>query len=87
MRWYAPAGAWQGYLGAAYEYDFTPDARNEANGVHIEGGENLRGSTGIGEMGFRYSAHDSGWLVDLRLRGYCGQRKGGSLKMQAEYAF
>ncbi len=34
-RLYAPAGDWQGYLGAAFEYDFTETLRNEANGGEI----------------------------------------------------
>ena len=86
-RLYAPAGDWQGYLGAAFEYDFTDTLRNEANGVEIRGGESIRGATGIGEAGLRHAAADSPWLFDLRLRGYCGKREGSSLKLQAEYGF
>ncbi len=86
-RLYAPARDWQGYLGAAFEYDFTDTLRNEANGVEIRGGESIRGATGIGEAGLRHAAADSPWLFDLRLRGYCGKREGASLKLQAEYGF
>lgn len=86
-RLYAPAGDWQGYLGAAFEYDFTETLRNEANGVEIRGGESIRGATGIGEAGLRHAKAGSPWLFDMRLRGYCGKREGASLKLQAEYGF
>lgn len=86
-RLYAPAGDWQGYLGAAFEYDFTDTIRNKANGVEIRGGESIRGATGIGEAGLRHAKADSPWLFDVRLRGYCGRREGASLKLQAEYGF
>ena len=86
-RLYAPAGDWQGYLGAAFEYDFTEMLRNEANGVEIRGGESIRGATGIGEAGLRHAKAGSPWLFDVRLRGYCGKREGASLKLQAEYGF
>lgn len=86
-RLYAPAGDWQGYLGAAFEYDFTETLRNEANGVEIRGGESIRGATGIGEAGLRHAKAGSPWLFDVRLRGYCGKREGASLKLQAEYGF
>ena len=86
-RLYAPAGDWQGYLGAAFEYDFTETLRNEANGVEIRGGESIRGATGLGEAGLRHAKAGSPWLFDVRLRGYCGKREGASLKLQAEYGF
>ena len=86
-RLYAPAGDWQGYLGAAFEYDFTESLRNEANGVEIRGGESIRGATGIGEAGLRHAKAGSPRLFDVRLRGYCGKREGASLKLQAEYGF
>ena len=86
-RLYTPAGDWQGYLGAAFEYDFTGTLRNEANGVEIRGGESIRGATGIGEAGIRHAKAGSPWLFDVRLRGYCGKREGASLKLQAEYGF
>lgn len=86
-RLYAPAGDWQGYLGAAFEYDFTETLRNEANGVEIRGGESIRGATGIGEAGLRHAKAGSPWLFNVRLRGYCGKREGASLKLQAEYGF
>ena len=86
-RLYAPAGDWQGYLGAAFEYDFTDTIRNKANGVEIRGGGSIRGATGIGEAGLRHAKADSPWLFDVRLRGYCGRREGASLKLQAEYGF
>lgn len=86
-RLYAPAGDWQGYLGAAFEYDFTETLRNEANGGEIRGGESIRGATGIGEAGLRHAKAGSPWLFDVRLRGYCGKREGASLKLQAEYGF
>ena len=77
----------QGYIGAAYEYDFSPDSDVTVNGYEIHAENKLRGSTGIGEIGLRFAKKDSPWLMDVRFRGYFGQREGESLKLQAEYAF
>lgn len=33
-----PAGDWQGFLGAAFEYDFTDTIRNEAGIHHAKAG-------------------------------------------------
>lgn len=75
------------YAGAAFEYDFTPKPEVRAEGQSVRGGEPLRGATGIGELGLRAGEAGSPWTVDLRVRGYVGEREGASFRLQGEYAF
>ncbi len=75
------------YTGLAYQYDFTPDVHVEANGEKIVDAASMRGSMGIGSLGLRYKSEDSPWVVDLKIRGYVGQREGVSGKAQVEYRY
>lgn len=75
------------YTGLAYQYDFTPDVHVEANGEKIADAASMRGSMGIGSLGLRYKSEDSPWVVDLKIRGYVGQREGLSGKAQVEYRY
>ncbi len=75
------------YTGLAYQYDFTPDVHVEANGEKIADTASMRGSMGIGSLGLRYKSEDSPWVVDLKIRGYVGQREGVSGKAQVEYRY
>lgn len=75
------------YTGLAYQYDFTPDVHIEANGEKIADAASMRGSMGIGSLGLRYKSEDSPWVVDLKIRGYVGQREGVSGKAQVEYRY
>lgn len=75
------------YTGLAYQYDFTPDVHVEANGEKIADAASMRGSMGIGSLGLRYKSEDSPWVVDLKIRGYVGQREGISGKAQVEYRY
>lgn len=75
------------YTGLAYQYDFTPDVHVEANGEKIADATSMRGSMGIGSLGLRYKSEDSPWVVDLKIRGYVGQREGVSGKAQVEYRY
>lgn len=75
------------YTGLAYQYDFTPDVRVEVNGQKIADGASMRGSMGIGSLGLRYKSDESPWVMDLKIRGYVGQREGVSGKAQVEYRF
>lgn len=75
------------YTGLAYQYDFTPDVYVEANGEKIADAASMRGSMGIGSLGLRYKSEDSPWVVDLKIRGYVGQREGLSGKAQVEYRY
>ena len=78
---------WHGYAGAALEYDFSPDSEVKINGFKINAGKDMRGATGIGEAGMSYRKTGASWLVDMRLRGYVGERKGFSVRAQFEHAF
>ena len=75
------------YTGLACQYDFTPDVHVEANGEKIADAASMRGSMGIGSLGLRYKSEDSPWVVDLKIRGYVGQREGLSGKAQVEYRY
>lgn len=75
------------YTGLAYQYDFTPDVDVKVDGEEIANGASMRGSMGIGSLGVRYKSDHSPWVLDLKIRGYVGQREGVSGKAQAEYRF
>ena len=75
------------YYGLAYEYEFNGDADMTAQGIRAER-QSFGGGTGIAELGFNYQpGTDSPWNFDLNLRGYVGERQGGSFNVQATYTF
>ena len=75
------------YYGLAYEYEFNGDADMTAQGIRAER-QSFGGGTGIAELGFNYQpGSDSPWNFDLNLRGYVGERQGGSFNVQATYTF
>jgi hypothetical protein len=79
--------AFWAYTGLAYQYDFSPEVHVDVNGEKITGGATMRGSMGIGSLGLRYKYEDSPWVLDLKVRGYVGQREGISGKAQVEYRY
>ena len=79
--------AFSTYYGLAYEYEFNGDADMTAQGVAAPQ-ESLQGSSYMAELGFNYQpTPDSPWSFDLNLRGYAGEREGGSFNVQATYTF
>ena len=75
------------YYGLAYEYEFNGDADMKAAGIKADT-QSFGGGTGIAELGFNYQpTPDSPWSFDLNLRGYVGERQGGSFNVQATYTF
>ena len=81
------ANAFSTYYGLAYEYEFNGDADMTAQGVAAPQ-ESLQGSNYMAEVGFNYQpTPDSPWSFDLNLRGYAGEREGGSFNVQATYTF
>ncbi len=79
--------AFSTYYGLAYEYEFNGDADMRAQGVAAPQ-ESLQGSSCMAELGFNYQpTPDSPWSFDLNLRGYAGEREGGSFNVQATYTF
>ena len=71
----------------AYEYEFNGDADMTAQGIRAER-QSFGGGSGIAELGFNYQpGTDSPWNFDLNLRGYVGERQGGSFNVQATYTF
>ena len=75
------------YYGLAYEYEFNGDADMTAQDIRAER-QSFGGGTGIAELGFNYQpTPDSPWSFDLNMRGYAGERQGGSFNVQATYTF
>ena len=75
------------YYGLAYEYEFNGDADMTAQGLKAPT-QSLQGSSIMAEVGFNYQpTPDSPWSFDLNMRGYTGERQGGSFNVQATYTF
>ena len=75
------------YYGLAYEYEFNGDADMTAQGLKAPT-QSLQGSSVMAEIGFNYQpTPDSPWSFDLNMRGYTGERQGGSFNVQATYTF
>ena len=75
------------YYGLAYEYEFNGDADMTAQGLRADT-QSLQGSSVMAEVGFNYQpTPDSPWSFDLNMRGYVGERQGGSFNVQATYTF
>ena len=75
------------YYGLAYEYEFNGDADMTTQGLRADT-QSLQGSSVMAEVGFNYQpTPDSPWSFDLNMRGYAGERQGGSFNAQATYTF
>ena len=75
------------YYGLAYEYKFNGDADMTAQGLKAPT-QSLQGSSVMAEVGFNYQpTPTSPWSFDLNMRGYAGERQGGSFNVQATYTF
>ena len=75
------------YYGLAYEYEFNGNADMTAQGLKAPT-QSLQGSSVMAEVGFNYQpTPDSPWSFDLNMRGYTGERQGGSFNVQATYTF
>lgn len=75
------------YYGLAYEYEFNGDADMTAQGLKAPT-QNLQGSSVMAEVGFNYQpTPTSPWNFELNMRGYTGERQGGSFNVQATYTF
>lgn len=75
------------YYGLAYEYEFNGDADMTAQELKAPT-QSLQGSSVMAEVGFNYQpTPDSPWSFDINMRGYTGERQGGSFNVQATYTF
>jgi hypothetical protein len=75
------------YIGAAYEYEFSGEAKAKTNGLSVDAPD-LTGSTGIGEIGVNLIGGDKAPVsLDLGAQGYTGLRQGvtGSLQLKLEF--
>jgi hypothetical protein len=76
-----------GYIGAAYEYEFSGEAKAATYGRSMDAPD-LTGSTGIGEIGVTLLGGDKALVsLDLGVQGYTGMRQGltGSLQLKIEF--
>jgi hypothetical protein len=73
------------YVGLAYEHEFDGEAKATTYGHEIDAPE-LKGSTGIGELGVSVKAGKYA-TVEVGAQGYTGKRDGvtGSLKLKIEF--
>ena len=75
------------YYGLAYEYEFNGDADMTAQGLKAPT-QSLQGSSAMAEIGLNYlPTPTSPWNFELNMRGYTGERQGGSFNVQATYTF
>ena len=75
------------YYGLAYEYEFNGDADMTAQGLKAPT-QSLQGNSVMAEIGFNYQpTPTSPWSFELNMRGYAGERQGGSFNVQATYTF
>ena len=75
------------YYGLAYEYEFNGDADMRAAGMKAPT-QSLQGRSVMAEIGLNYQpTPNSPWSFDLNMRGYTGERQGGSFNVQATYTF
>jgi outer membrane autotransporter protein len=76
------------YIGLAYEYAFNGKANATLDGYQIDAPQ-MKGSTGIGEVGVRYEPEnfDSKLALDVSASGYAGKRRGVSGTLKLRYAF
>ncbi len=77
---------WSWYGGLAWEYEFSGDADMTANAWRMPEAS-LQGSTFLTELGLQYRPQESPWSVSLNVKGYLGEREGGSASVQVGYAF
>ena len=75
------------YIGAAWEYEFDSNARGSVSGYSLET-DNLKGSTGIGEIGFKLNpTANKAWTLDCSVEGYIGRLEGGAVSIFNSYLF
>lgn len=75
------------YLGLAYEYEFSNNARASSYGLDIAA-PNVKGSTGVLELGVNFKPDtDSKFSMDFGVNGYIGKRQGISGNMKLNWGF
>ena len=75
------------YVGAAWEYEFGGKAKATTNDFAIDAPD-LKGSTGIGELGFTLKPSATLPLsFDLGVQGYVGKREGVTGSLQVKWEF
>ncbi|MDR2199819.1 MAG: autotransporter outer membrane beta-barrel domain-containing protein [Deltaproteobacteria bacterium] len=75
------------YAGAAFEHEFEGRAGAMTNGFFIPA-PNMKGSTGIGELGVSLSpSAGSGLSIDFGAQGYVGKRRGVTGSLSVKFSF
>ncbi|MDR1612286.1 MAG: hypothetical protein LBT97_05820 [Planctomycetota bacterium] len=84
---YSPTACFTAYAGAGFEYEFGDKAKGSLNGNRVAPPE-LKGGTGIGELGVRFApAASNGFSVSASVQGYVGRRKGVSGGLRLGWSF
>ncbi|MDR1492313.1 MAG: hypothetical protein LBT05_06305 [Planctomycetaceae bacterium] len=76
---------WNAYAGLAYEYELGGSVRATVVGMNVDAPQ-LRGGSGIGELGVVYSPFDC-LSVNFAVQGYTGKRNGGNLSLTTNWRF
>lgn len=76
------------YAGAAWEHEFRGKAKARIDGERPDGLSNLRGHSGMGELGVTVRGRKcGGFETDISVRGRVGARRGVSANMTVGYGF
>ncbi|MDO4178300.1 MAG: hypothetical protein Q4D21_03830 [Phascolarctobacterium sp.] len=74
------------YYGLAYQYEFNSDADALVNGVGVNDAPSLKGSSGIGEIGYLFTSKNH-YDIDLNGFGSVGKQRGIGAKLQFKWNF
>ncbi len=85
---YEGSEIWKPYVGAAFEHEFSGEARVRANGCDTDTSD-LEGSTAIGELGLSLTSASAGipLTIDLNVQGFAGKRQGIAGNLMVLYEF
>ena len=85
---YEGSDVWKPYVGAAFEHEFSGEARVRANSCDTDTSD-LTGSTAIGELGLSLTSASAGipLTVDLNVQGFAGKRQGIAGNLMVLYEF
>jgi hypothetical protein len=76
------------YAGIYWDEEYKGETKASLNGLEIHDAANLRGGTGIGEVGVVVkSAGVPNFSLDLNARGYAGQMKGAAANLRFKWLF
>jgi len=77
---------WFLYAGLGGEYEFDGEGRVWADGLEVEPTKN-KGMRGIGELGVKLSPEDSGFSIDVSVKGSIGKFRSALFGLEMKYEF